>query len=213
MVLLLLRIHGGLITAIIVAINLNGFSQLYQFEKKVKKMLSLIEEDGDSFEKRAEMFYENRPSIIASAEDLHGSYRSLAEKYNQLVVGYVNVCDHGHDSGLEFMRRLSLESQAEKLKKMKHGVLRVDDDFENGWNKLRLTVMKLVQDRLEQKVELVKRNNENREAIDDLRAYIRKLLVKNIELKSKLAHTKGDIKRDESQLSRAEDVILKEILP
>ncbi|KVH96179.1 KIP1-like protein [Cynara cardunculus var. scolymus] len=95
---------------------------LSEFEKKVKKMLSLIEEDGDSFAERAE-------------------------------------------------------------------------------------------DSLEQKVELVKRNNDNREAINDLRAYIRKLLVQNIELKSKLAQTKGDIKRNESQLSRAEDVILKEILP
>ncbi|XP_024995570.1 protein NETWORKED 3A-like isoform X2 [Cynara cardunculus var. scolymus] len=185
---------------------------LSEFEKKVKKMLSLIEEDGDSFAERAEVFYKKRPSIIASAEDLHGSYRSLAEKYNQLVSGYENGSDHDHDAGLDFERWLSLESRTE-LKKMKHGVLRFDDDFEIGWNKLRLTLMKLVQDSLEQKVELVKRNNDNREAINDLRAYIRKLLVQNIELKSKLAQTKGDIKRNESQLSRAEDVILKEILP
>lgn len=47
-------------------------------------MLSIIEEDGDSFAKRAEMYYMRRPQLIKVVEDLHKSYRSLAEKYDQL---------------------------------------------------------------------------------------------------------------------------------
>ncbi|KAJ9549227.1 hypothetical protein OSB04_021770 [Centaurea solstitialis] len=196
-------------------------STLSEFEKKVEKMLSLIEGNGDNFAKKSEMFYEKRPSIVASVEDLHGSYRSLAEKYNKLITGSEDVhpnwfppklqdSDHDHDSNLDLERRLSLKIRTE-LKKMKHGVFQFDDDLENGGNILRLNEMKLVQDRLEQKVELVKRNDENREAIDDLHAYIRKLLAQNIELKSKLAHAKGT--QNTSHLSGSEDVILEEILP
>ncbi|KAH7834333.1 hypothetical protein Vadar_014976 [Vaccinium darrowii] len=47
-------------------------------------MLNLLEEDGDSFVKRAEMFYEKKPVLIKMVEDLHKSYRSSAVKYDHL---------------------------------------------------------------------------------------------------------------------------------
>jgi hypothetical protein len=47
-------------------------------------MLSIIEDDGVSFAKRAEMFYKSRPELIKMVEDLHKSYRLLAQKYDQL---------------------------------------------------------------------------------------------------------------------------------
>ncbi|XP_058194763.1 protein NETWORKED 3A-like [Rhododendron vialii] len=53
-------------------------------DRKTRMMLNLIEEDGDSFAKRAEMYYEKRPELKKMVEDLHKSYRSLAEKYDQL---------------------------------------------------------------------------------------------------------------------------------
>ena len=47
-------------------------------------MLSIIEEDGDSFAKRAEMYYKGRPQLLKVLDDLHKSYRWLAERYDQL---------------------------------------------------------------------------------------------------------------------------------
>ena len=52
---------------------------------KINAILSIIvQDDGDSFAKRAEMYYQKRPELIQMVEDLHKSYRSLAEKYDQL---------------------------------------------------------------------------------------------------------------------------------
>lgn len=47
-------------------------------------MLNIIEEDGDSFARRAEMFFKRKPELITRLEDFYKSYRSLAENYDQL---------------------------------------------------------------------------------------------------------------------------------
>lgn len=47
-------------------------------------MLKLVEEDADSFAKRAEMYYKRRPELINMVEDLYRSHRSLAERYDQV---------------------------------------------------------------------------------------------------------------------------------
>lgn len=48
-------------------------------------MLKLIEEDGDSFAKKAEMYYQKRPELISHVEDFYRMYRSLAERYDHLT--------------------------------------------------------------------------------------------------------------------------------
>ena len=53
-------------------------------DNKTKTILNIIQDDGDSFAKRAEMFYQRRPELINLVHDLHKSYSSLAEKYDQL---------------------------------------------------------------------------------------------------------------------------------
>ncbi|XP_021290538.1 protein NETWORKED 3A-like isoform X2 [Herrania umbratica] len=54
-------------------------------DRKINAILSIIvQDDGDSLAKRAEMYYEKRPELIHMVEDLHKSYRSLADKYDQL---------------------------------------------------------------------------------------------------------------------------------
>lgn len=50
---------------------------------KVKSMLKLIEEDADSFAKRADMYYKKRPELIKLVEDFYRAYRSLAESYDK----------------------------------------------------------------------------------------------------------------------------------
>jgi len=48
-------------------------------------MLKLIEEDGDSFAKKAEMYYQKRPELISHVEEFYRMYRSLAERYNHVT--------------------------------------------------------------------------------------------------------------------------------
>ncbi|KAI5074914.1 hypothetical protein GOP47_0010875 [Adiantum capillus-veneris] len=58
---------------------------LNDMDAKVKAMLKLIEEDADSFAKRAEMYYKKRPELVSLVEEFYRAYRSLAERYDQLT--------------------------------------------------------------------------------------------------------------------------------
>ncbi|KAJ4969886.1 hypothetical protein NE237_002985 [Protea cynaroides] len=53
-------------------------------DEKVKQMIKLIEEDGDSFARRAEMYYKRRPEIINLVEESYRAYRALAERYDHI---------------------------------------------------------------------------------------------------------------------------------
>ncbi|XP_057533492.1 protein NETWORKED 2A-like [Amaranthus tricolor] len=53
-------------------------------EEKVKFMLRIIEQEGDSFAKRAEMYYKRRPELITSVEESYRAYRALAERFDHL---------------------------------------------------------------------------------------------------------------------------------
>ncbi|CAA7406177.1 unnamed protein product [Spirodela intermedia] len=58
---------------------------LEEMDRHVKEMLKLIEEEGDSFAKKAEMFYQRRPELVSHVEDLYRMYRALAERYDHLT--------------------------------------------------------------------------------------------------------------------------------
>ncbi|GER47129.1 kinase interacting family protein [Striga asiatica] len=47
-------------------------------------MVKLIEEDGDSFAKRAEMYYKRRPELISSVEESYRAFKALADRYDLL---------------------------------------------------------------------------------------------------------------------------------
>ncbi|KAL2345371.1 hypothetical protein Fmac_006656 [Flemingia macrophylla] len=57
---------------------------LSELNEKTMEMLKLIEEDADSFAKRAEMYYKKRPELVRMVEDFYRSHRSLAERYDQV---------------------------------------------------------------------------------------------------------------------------------
>ncbi|ONK63440.1 uncharacterized protein A4U43_C07F15180 [Asparagus officinalis] len=59
-------------------------STLSELEAKTKGMLKLIEGDADTFAQRAEMYYKKRPELVNMIEDFYRSYRSLAERHDQL---------------------------------------------------------------------------------------------------------------------------------
>ncbi|OVA17310.1 KIP1-like [Macleaya cordata] len=56
-----------------------------EMDRSVKRMLKLIEEEGDSFAKKAEMYYQKRPELISQVEEFYRMYRSLAERYDNLT--------------------------------------------------------------------------------------------------------------------------------
>ncbi|URE43596.1 KIP1-like protein [Musa troglodytarum] len=55
---------------------------LTDMDSKIKEMIRLIEEDADSFAKRAEMYYKKRPELIKLVEEFYRAYRALAERYD-----------------------------------------------------------------------------------------------------------------------------------
>lgn len=59
-------------------------STLSELNEKTRAMLKLIEEDADSFAKRAEMYYKKRPELVSMVEDFYRAHRSLAERYDQV---------------------------------------------------------------------------------------------------------------------------------
>ncbi|KAI3712657.1 hypothetical protein L1987_71219 [Smallanthus sonchifolius] len=57
---------------------------LQDMEEKVVNAMNLVQKDGDSFAKRAEMYYKHRPELIAFIEESVRAYRALAERYDKL---------------------------------------------------------------------------------------------------------------------------------
>ncbi|KAG4963977.1 hypothetical protein JHK86_040845 [Glycine max] len=61
------------------------FENLEEMDRSVKRMLKLIEEDADSFAKKAEMYYQKRPELVALVEEFYRVYRALAERYDHVT--------------------------------------------------------------------------------------------------------------------------------
>ncbi|KAF3944235.1 hypothetical protein CMV_029275 [Castanea mollissima] len=59
---------------------------LTDMDVKVKAMIKLIEEDADSFARRAEMYYKKRPELMKLVEEFYRAYRALAERYDHATV-------------------------------------------------------------------------------------------------------------------------------
>lgn len=55
---------------------------LSDMDVKVRQMIKLIEEDADSFARRAEMYYKKRPELMKLVEEFYRAYRALAERYD-----------------------------------------------------------------------------------------------------------------------------------
>ncbi|TKY69956.1 NETWORKED 2D [Spatholobus suberectus] len=64
---------------------------LQDMEEKVQNVLKLLEEEGDSFAKRAEMYYKRRPELISFVEESFKAYRALAERYDHISTELQNA--------------------------------------------------------------------------------------------------------------------------
>ncbi|KAL8100006.1 hypothetical protein AgCh_032316 [Apium graveolens] len=60
-------------------------------EEKVEYILKLFQEDGDSFIKKAEMYYKRRPEFIEFVEESARAYRALAGRYDKLSTDLQNA--------------------------------------------------------------------------------------------------------------------------
>ncbi|WVZ72430.1 hypothetical protein U9M48_020894 [Paspalum notatum var. saurae] len=58
---------------------------LEEMDKQVKEMLKLIEDEGDSFAKKAEMYFQRRPLLVTHVENFYRMYRALAERYDNVT--------------------------------------------------------------------------------------------------------------------------------
>jgi hypothetical protein len=194
-------------------------------DNKTKLMLSIIDDDGVSFAKRAEMFYNSRPELIKMVEDLHKSYRLLAQNYDHLKSSSINpraFSPLGCFRRVQHLRNSSGEMELEAFISHPQPVAE-DPGFEaetsnfdlrkknsnekkiiNGgvehskfgmpdlkrtkmWDELQLEVTKLMEDNLRQQAELMRRNDEKREAIKELFSQIKKLMDENRALRTCLA--------------------------
>ncbi|XP_062204062.1 protein NETWORKED 1A-like [Phragmites australis] len=55
---------------------------LTDMDSKIEVMIKIIDEDADSFARRAEMYYKRRPELMSLLEELYRAYRALAERYD-----------------------------------------------------------------------------------------------------------------------------------
>ncbi|TVU00701.1 hypothetical protein EJB05_53859 [Eragrostis curvula] len=55
-----------------------------EMEDRVNSMLKLIGADGDSFGKKAELYFRSRPELINHVEEMFRSYQALADRYDRI---------------------------------------------------------------------------------------------------------------------------------
>lgn len=57
---------------------------LQDMEAKVGSMLQIVENQGDTFAQRSEMYFRKRPELINHVEESYRAYRALAERYDKI---------------------------------------------------------------------------------------------------------------------------------
>lgn len=176
-------------------------------DEKIKMILDLIEDDGDTFAKRAEMYYQKKPQLIKMVHELHGSYRALADKYDQLKSessirpsnnGSVSNSLH-HNSHLinlspvKFSVAAGSDESGTSSVDIDHSPKKntlpndeADDEKnereevggvmrEKVWDE-QIKFSKLLEENLAKQSELIRRNDEKREVINELRNNEKRIL-------------------------------------
>ncbi|KAF6150348.1 hypothetical protein GIB67_034047 [Kingdonia uniflora] len=62
--------------------ELNRYGGGDESEQRTKEMLELLQDEGDTFAARAEMYYKKKPELVRIMEELHRSFRALAERFD-----------------------------------------------------------------------------------------------------------------------------------
>lgn len=204
-----------------------------ELDKKTKAMLKLIEEEADSFSQRAEMYYKKRPELVSIVKDFYRTHRSLAERYDQLksVAGTrltttlfeypllmgnpsqkltystdrlpvtLSDCFESEDSEVDDPEE---ECQNEEIIRE-----RVSSEEKDGEvMKLREEVERLKEENRIQKVELMEKDEEKREAIRQLCLSLVMLKEENFCLRQSVQESK---KRNVFEFSKWKDSLASKI--
>ncbi|XP_065853427.1 protein NETWORKED 3A-like [Euphorbia lathyris] len=224
--------------------NLSPWLQaiLSDLDEKIRTVVNLIEDEGDSFTERAELFYKRRPELLSVLRDLHQSYQNLAENYDKIrSAETARVAQlRSPFSSLRF-REMSLtkvkteeespnpdpqpQTSLTKVKTEEGSptpdpqpqTSAVEDaitegteakealsenegegEKENTWEEVKPKVSKLIDDNLRQQTELIRRNDEKREMIKQLRGQICRLVEENRAMKSFISGYKVEFKQTDS---------------
>ncbi|PKA46266.1 hypothetical protein AXF42_Ash020017 [Apostasia shenzhenica] len=85
-------------------------NNLQEMDDRVKSMLKIIEEDADSFSRKAEMYFKKRPELITFVEETYRAYRALAERYDH-ISGELHKANH--TIATAFPEQVDFDSQDE----------------------------------------------------------------------------------------------------
>ncbi|KAK9117677.1 hypothetical protein Sjap_016624 [Stephania japonica] len=245
-------------------------STLSDFDEKAKAILALVQQEGDSFAERAEMYYKSRPQVIKMVEDLNRSYVCLAERYDHQIrsqasfrtitgsssssnsfrhankrfstsygdsefdgrnsrrasIDEIVDCDTSCKGKVDDERQISLDNMRVLMDKntgYEGGRRSLDGEDhkafgsaekERIWSHMRCQVAKLMEDNLRQQTELIRRNDEKREAIKELCLQLDKVVDENKRLQKCLQCSKTyDCEAtNQSQISKLKSLILNKLL-
>ncbi|KAL0385288.1 UNVERIFIED_CONTAM: protein NETWORKED 1A [Sesamum radiatum] len=157
---------------------------LSEMDEKIKTILDLIEDDGETFAKRAEMYYQKKPQLIEMVQDLHSAYRALADKYDQLRYE-TSIKKSNNESISSPLRKMQPFEDSNEVKASQnsppnrcrsesyieeHSSTADSESHANSkvWDEQTMFA-NLLEENVAKQAELVRRNNAKREVIDELR--------------------------------------------
>ncbi|KAB2599200.1 hypothetical protein D8674_009471 [Pyrus ussuriensis x Pyrus communis] len=149
---------------------------------------------GDSFAKRAEMLFKRKSKLINMLEDFYKSYRSLAEKYDQLRSELIQASHLRSFSSLNSLKVQTIQkcekeiSTYLKAKSLKAQVETDQESIEEHMEKENID--QGVESDGNQRAELIRRNKEKSETIERLLSQVNRLTDENINLWSHLGSHK-----------------------
>lgn len=88
---------------------LMSFSVFVDMETRVKAMIKLIEIDADTFAKKAELYFKNRPELVSLVEETYRSYQALADRCDR-ISGELHKSNHTIATAFPEQVQLSLQN-------------------------------------------------------------------------------------------------------
>ncbi|KAG2592773.1 protein NETWORKED 2A-like [Panicum virgatum] len=84
-------------------------SNLQEMETRVKAMIKLIEIDADTFARKAELYFKNRPELVSLVEETYRSYQALADRCDR-ISGELHKSNHTIATAFPEQVQLSLQN-------------------------------------------------------------------------------------------------------
>ncbi|CAO2195174.1 unnamed protein product [Urochloa humidicola] len=84
-------------------------SNLQDMETRVKTMIKLIEIDADTFARKAELYFKNRPELVNLVEETYRSYQALADRCDR-ISGELHKSNHTIATAFPEQVQLSLQN-------------------------------------------------------------------------------------------------------